>query len=430
MAAKITGGGCSWRRFSRNSDKTKTSRFLLFSVRSSHSMDDMDAVYKQLGILSLFLSRIPLEIVIEADEFFGLFSLKKKIKDVVLKAEMLAPNALEHEEEQWIKQEETMRYYDLWDDPAKSDEILLKLADRAKAVDSLKDLKYKAEEAKLIIQLGEMDDIEYSLFEQAYDSSLDVSRSLHHYEMSKLLSDQYDAEGACMVIKSGSQDKKSQIWTEKIVSMYIKWAEKLGQNARVAEKCSFLSNESGVNSATIEFEFEFAYGYLLGERGVHRLITSSTSNEVCSASVEIIPLFLRASPDFEVKEEDLIVSYPAKENQKLDEDMVRIQHLPSGITVESSGERNRFANRIKALNRLKAKLLVIAKEQNISDANKINTKNILEPWKVKETRRYVSKGQKMVVDFKTGLEILDLKSVLDGNIGPLLGAHIGMRRSN
>ncbi|VVB05971.1 unnamed protein product [Arabis nemorensis] len=404
MAAKITSGGCSWRRFYR---KRTPPRFLLFSVRSSHSMDDMDTVYKQLG----------------------LFSLKKKIKDVVLKAEMLAPNALELEEEQWIKQEETMRYFDLWDDPSKSDEILLKLADRAKAVDSLKDLKYKAEEAKLIIQLGEMDAIDYSLFEQAYDSSLDVSRSLHHYEMSKLLMDQYDAEGACMIIKSGSQDTKSQIWTEQVVSMYIKWAEKLGQNARVAEKCSLLSNNNGVYSATIEFEFEFAYGYLLGERGMHRLITSSTSSEVCSATVDIIPLFLRASPDFEVKEEDLIVSYPAKENHKLAEQMVRIQHLPSGITVESSGERNRFANKIKALNRLKAKLLLIAKEEKISDVNTVNSKNIVEPLNVEETRRYVSKGQKMVVDMKTGLEILDLKSVLDGNIGPLLGAHIGMRRS-
>ena len=73
----------------------------------------------------------------------GLFSLKKKIKDVVLKAEMLAPDALELEEEQWIKQEETLRYCDLWDDPTKSDEIFLKLAARAKAVDTLKDLKYK-----------------------------------------------------------------------------------------------------------------------------------------------------------------------------------------------------------------------------------------------------------------------------------------------
>ncbi|XP_010427587.1 PREDICTED: peptide chain release factor PrfB3, chloroplastic [Camelina sativa] len=399
MAAKITGGGCSWRRFYR---KRTPSRFRLNSVRASQSMDDMDTVYKQLG----------------------LFSLKKKIKDVVLKAEMLAPDALELEEEQWIKQEETMRYYDLWDDPAKSDEILLKLADREKAVDILKDLKYKAEEAKLIIQLGEMDAIDYSLFEQAYDSSLDVSRSLDHYEMSKLLRDQYDSEGACMIIKSGSQDIKSQIWTEQVVSMYIKWAEKLGQNARVAEKSSSLSSKSGVNSATIEFEFEFAYGYLLGERGVHRLITSSTSKEECSATVDIIPLFLRASPDFDVKDEDLIVSYPAKENKKVAEHMVCIQHIPSGITVESSGERNRFANRIKALNRLKAKLLVIAKEQKISDVNKINRNNILE-----ETRRYVAKGHKMVVDTKTGLEILDLKSVLDGNIGPLLGAHIGMRSS-
>lgn len=67
---------------------------------------------------------------------------------------------------------------------------------------------------------------------------------------------------------------------------------------------------------------------------------------------------------------------------------------------------------------------MIAKEQKFSDVNKVNSKNILE-----ETRRYVSKGQKMVVDTKTGLEILDLKSVFDGNIGPLLGAHIGMRRS-
>ncbi|CAN8279727.1 unnamed protein product [Cochlearia groenlandica] len=411
MAAKITGGGCSWRRSSRNSDKRTRTRFLVFSVRSSHSMDDMDTVYKQLG----------------------LFSLKKKIKDVVLKAEMLTPNALELEEEQWIKQEETMRYYDLWDDPTKSDQILLELSDRAKTVDSLKDLKYKAEEAKLIIQLGEMDAIDYSLFEQAYDSSLDVSRSLHHYEMSKLLRDQYDNEGACMFIKSCSQDKKSRIWTEQIVNMYIKWAEKLGQNARVAEKCSFLTDKNGLSSATIEFEFEFAYGYLLGEKGVHRLVTRSTSNEVyiyvCLANIDVIPLFLRASPEFEVKEEDLIISYPSKDNSIIAENMVRIRHIPSGITVESAGERNRFANRIKALNRLKAKLLVIAKENKVLDVNKIKNKNNVEPWKVEETRRYVCKGQKMVVDLKTGLEILDLKSVLDGNIEPILGAHIVMRRS-
>lgn len=105
-------------------------------------------------------------------------------------------------------------------------------------------------------------------------------------------------------------------------------------------------------------------------------------------------------------------------------------HLKQIITRSfDAGERNRFANKIKALNRLKAKLLVISKEQNIWDVNTINSKNIVEPLNVEETRRYVSKGQKMVVDMKTGLEIVDLKSVLDGNIGPLLGAHIGMRRS-
>ncbi|XP_010525504.1 PREDICTED: peptide chain release factor PrfB3, chloroplastic [Tarenaya hassleriana] len=408
MAAELTSGrigggeGLAWRRFSRELGKRRPPRLLHFTARASGSMDDKNTVYKQLGM----------------------FSLKRKIEDAVLRAEMLAPTALELEEERWVKQEEMMRDYDLWDDPAKSNEILLKLADSERAVDALKDLKYKAEEAKLITQLAEMDAIDYGLFEQAYDSSLDVGTSLHHYEMSKLLRDRYDSEGACMIIKAGSEDANSQIWAERLVRMYTKWAEKLGRKARVFDD-NFHFSSKGVNSASIEFEFEYAYGYLLGERGIHRLIKrsriDSMSDEVCSASVDVVPLFLRTDPDLRVNDGDIVVSYSSKENlqRRHGQMTVRIQHLPTGIAVESSGERSWFANKMKALNRLKAKLLVIAKEHYLSDSD----------MEAKNARRYVCKPHKMVLDMKTGMEIPDLNSVLDGNIRPLVAAHIALRRS-
>ncbi|XP_039019740.1 peptide chain release factor PrfB3, chloroplastic-like isoform X2 [Hibiscus syriacus] len=114
-----------------------------------------------------------------------------------------------------------VRDYDLWNDPAKSNEILVKLADSVKVVDALKDLKYKAEEAKLIAQLAEIDAVNYSLFEQAYDASLAINDLLDKYDVSKLLRGPYEMEGACVIIKAGSEGNKSEEWAEQLLSIYI-----------------------------------------------------------------------------------------------------------------------------------------------------------------------------------------------------------------
>ncbi|PRQ21514.1 hypothetical protein RchiOBHm_Chr7g0240011 [Rosa chinensis] len=100
---------------------------------------------------------------------------------------MLAPLALELEEERRNEQEQLIRDYDLWDDTAESNEVLAKLADSVRVVDALRDLTYKAEEAKLITQLAEIDAINYGLFRKAYDAYLDMSKILNKYEISKLL---------------------------------------------------------------------------------------------------------------------------------------------------------------------------------------------------------------------------------------------------
>jgi protein subunit release factor B len=96
------------------------------------------------------------------------------------------------------------------------------------------------------------------------------------------------------------------------------------------------------------------------------------------------------------------------------------------LSILFAGERNHFANKIKALNRLKAKLLVIAREQKVSSVSSIKRDAIVDLWQT-ETRRYVSHPYKLVQDVKTGIQLPDLNSVLDGNIEPLIEAHINIR---
>ncbi|KAH1256059.1 Peptide chain release factor PrfB3, chloroplastic [Glycine max] len=372
-------------------------------IRACSSMANKKDIYKQVG----------------------LFSLKRKIEDAVLRAETFASTALEMEEATWIKQEEMVRDFDMWDDPAKSNDILVKLANSAKVVDSLKDLKYKVEEAKLINQLAEINAIDYGLYKQAYETSLDVSEIVDQYEISKLLKGPFDMAGACLVIKAGPKG----IYP-KILSMYLRWAKRRGYEGRIVDKCPF--KNGGINSAIIEFEFECAYGYLSGEKGVHYLIRGSPNEssqlEASSATVDVIPMFLESACDLEIDSEDLIISSPLihGKNKRQTDHTVCIQHIPTGISVQSYGERSHFANKMKALNRLKAKLLVTTKEQGVASIKSIQKENIVNLWQ-EEIRRYVSHPHKLVHDVKTGVEVPDLNYVLEGNIGPLIAAHINSR---
>ncbi|KAL0929006.1 hypothetical protein M5K25_000945 [Dendrobium thyrsiflorum] len=390
------------------------------SFRAAQSMEGKNAkIYKELG----------------------LFSLKKKIEETVNRAEMITPLAMEFEEERRIKQEEVLRECNLWnDDLTTSNESLTALADAIRVVNDLKDMRHKAEEAKLITQLAEMDIINDQLFQQAYTASLDVNKFLDRYEMSKLLRGPYDNQGACMIIKAGMEGTASEIWTEKVLHMYARWAEKNGCNVTGLE--TFPSMEGGTKLATIEFEKEYMYGYLSGEKGIHRLIHSSldgsTIRETWSASIDVIPLFLEKMIDFHIDDRDIEVSSPSHvETFCRSKISVSIQHIPSNTIVHCSEkqrknqtkpkcERSQFANKMKALNRLKAKLLVMAMEERL-ETLKIKNDDCLKENKY-ETRRYMLRHQKSVHDIKTGMILPDLNSVLDGNIEPFIRAHICLRR--
>ncbi|GER25818.1 peptide chain release factor [Striga asiatica] len=354
----------------------------------------------------------------------GMFSLRKRIEDSILRVEMLAPTALEFEVSKHINQEEVIRDYNLWDDLSKSNEILNELAESAKVVDTLKDLTYKAEEAKLITELAETDAVNYTLLKQAYSTSLSLNNYLDKYELSKLLKEPYDMEGACIVLESRHEDSYSERWTGQLAQVYMKWAERQGYVGRIVE--SFPSDNGGLKSATIELEFKFAYGYLSGERGVHSMIRSlqknSTSHsEACVvAYVDVIPLFIDKSPCLLIDDEDLMVSYTSS---------VHVRHLPTGLEFQSAGERSRFANKLKALNRLKAKLLVVMLDQGISSVENIKKVASIDRWS-QITRKYVFRPNNMVHDLKSGVQFSDVNAVLNGNIDSLIAGHIHCRQSS
>ncbi|KAG9142889.1 hypothetical protein Leryth_027001 [Lithospermum erythrorhizon] len=395
-------------------------RCKLFTIRASQlPPNHKDKFYKELDVdLELEINPVWLNAM--------LLPLKKKIEDSILRAEMMASPALEIEEARQIEQEEVIREHNVWDDLAKSDEIFAKLVDRTKVIDSLRDLRYKAEEAKLITDLAEMDTINYGLFKQAYAASIDLNKFLNKYEMSKHLRDPFDIEGACITIESKSEG--SQIWVEQLKQMYMKWAHKCERVGRIVER-SWEVNV-GEKSVTIEFESKFSYGYLSGERGVHHLVrrpkNGSSFPEVYSAAVDVIPLFLESAPDLSIGEKDLQVLVSSYEEQGRSFPLVRIDHIPTGLRVDSVGERSHFGNKIKALNRLKAKLLIVMRDQQVSDVASIKRADINNLWS-QETRRYLSYPNKLVEDVKTGIQCADLNAILNGNIETLLGAHISSR---
>lgn len=387
-------------------------RYRVSRIRASQPTHGKNNFYKQLGALSL----------------------RKKVENSILSAEILAPMALELEEARRINQEEVVRECNLWDDLSKSNEILDNLAESAKLVDALKDLIYNAEEAKLIMELAELDAISDGLFKQAYTASIDVNKLLKKYKISEILKEPYDKEGASLTIESGCGGIYDEMWAQQLARMYIKWAERQGHKWRIVEK--YPSSNGGIKSATIEFESKFVYGYLKGERGLHHMTRNlqdeSTSSEAGLAAVDIIPLFLESAPDLPIDDKDLVISVPSCEDEKRRTlPAVCVQHTPTGLTFQSTGERSRFANKMKALNRLKAKLLTIPRNQGSSTLSSINRSAVEDTQEQgQETRRYVFYPNKLVQDLKTGVEMPDLDAVLNGSIEPLLNAHIAMRQSS
>ncbi|MBA4445091.1 peptide chain release factor 2 [Cylindrospermopsis raciborskii CHAB3438] len=318
---------------------------------------------------------------------------------------------------------------EFWEDQNQAQQTLQELNDLKSHLDQYYHWQTDLEDTKAVVELLELEADE-GLLQEAETTINQMHRDLDQWELQQLLSGPYDSQGAVLTINAGAGGTDAQDWAFMLMRMYTRWAEAHGYKVTLAEESE--GDEAGIKSATLEITGRYAYGYLRAEMGTHRLVRISPFNangkrQTSFAGVEVMPQ-IDNSVTLEIPEKDLEITTSragGKGGQNVNkvETAVRIVHIPTGVAVRCTEERSQLQNKEKALARLKAKLLVIAREQRAQEIAEIRGDMVEASWG-NQIRNYVFHPYQIVKDLRTNLETTAIGDVMNGDLDNFIQAYL------
>ncbi len=321
----------------------------------------------------------------------------------------------------------------VWDDPARGQKLGTQLARLNDDLRRHDHLSKQLDNLRVTDELLATED-DPELAKDLVSNLSALEAELDKLELANLLSGEYDAGDAVASLHAGAGGIDSQDWTEMLLRMYLRWAEREGLAAELDEVLP--GEEAGIKSATFTLSGPNAYGLLAAERGVHRLVRlspfdSAHRRHTSFASLDVIPLLAEDETEIEIDPKDLRIdtyrsSSAGGQHVNVTDSAVRITHLPTGITAACQNERSQIQNRAVAMRILVARLAERARREQIEKLEKLRGQQMGIDFG-SQIRSYVQHPYRLVKDHRTGVEVGNVDAVLDGDLEPFIEAELHRR---